>query len=344
MKKGLALFVFAGIMVWGWVQFSGSTETSPMVGNFEEPAEVTIAQEHEKTQIEEPGSIQGWMGISVEKLEMVAGEPDWRSQSEFGYEWWGYEEDPRSYTQLGVYNGEVVTGVFMYEGARLEEISINDTYEKVKDHTSFSKEYALESEGSYQFELSEQDLLERPLISLGDQWTGQLYFDRMTERLSAVRFVRNDFLLKMQPYKVVYRGKLPYAIPLDRQEWEVVEEGMEKQILSMTNRIRNRHDVAPLESHEGAAQVAFLHSQDMDANNYFSHYSPEGKGVMERLEGIDYQQAGENIAAQYVDAVDVVHGWLNSEGHRESLLNETFTHVGIGVHQRYYTQNFLTVP
>ncbi|MFB4475823.1 CAP domain-containing protein, partial [Oceanobacillus caeni] len=30
-----------------------------------------------------------------------------------------------------------------------------------------------------------------------------------------------------------------------------------------------------------------------------------------------------------------------SEGHREALLSEDYTHIGVGVYRLYYTQNFL---
>jgi uncharacterized protein YkwD len=56
---------------------------------------------------------------------------------------------------------------------------------------------------------------------------------------------------------------------------------------------------------------------------------------------VPFQMAGENIAAHYVDGPAVVEGWLNSKGHRESLLSGDFTHLGVGVYQKYYTQNFI---
>ena len=57
---------------------------------------------------------------------------------------------------------------------------------------------------------------------------------------------------------------------------------------------------------------------------------------------VTYRSAGENIAANYVDAIAVTEGWLNSKGHRESLLNKEFTQLGVGVYEKYYTQNFIT--
>lgn len=50
---------------------------------------------------------------------------------------------------------------------------------------------------------------------------------------------------------------------------------------------------------------------------------------------------GENIAYNYVDGPAAVEGWLNSEGHRKALLNQDYTHLGVGVKEKYYTQNFI---
>ncbi|MBR3119412.1 MAG: CAP domain-containing protein, partial [Oceanobacillus sp.] len=44
------------------------------------------------------------------------------------------------------------------------------------------------------------------------------------------------------------------------------------------------------------------------------------------------------------DAPAAMEGWLNSEGHREALLSNDYTHIGVGVHRLYYTQNFLGKP
>ncbi len=54
---------------------------------------------------------------------------------------------------------------------------------------------------------------------------------------------------------------------------------------------------------------------------------------------VAYQTAGENIAANYTDGPAVVEGWLNSKGHREAILNKDYSHLGVGVFQKYYTQN-----
>jgi uncharacterized protein YkwD len=78
--------------------------------------------------------------------------------------------------------------------------------------------------------------------------------------------------------------------------------------------------------------VARDHARDMWERQYFGHVSPEGEDVGGRLREADvsYSFAGENLAL--APTVATAHnGLMNSEGHRENILEEGFTQMGIGV-------------
>jgi uncharacterized protein YkwD len=96
-----------------------------------------------------------------------------------------------------------------------------------------------------------------------------------------------------------------------------------------------------------ASDAAFLHSLDMDVRNFFDHDNPDGDGPGDRLsaQGVAWTFCAENIARGYVDAEDVMEGWMNSEGHRDNMLSSTYTHVGIGVRYAgggpFWTQDFV---
>ena len=339
MKRFIILCFFFIALFLGYREWSKQTSPLPTVVPDNDVTE-TFSQESPEVKSAE----FNWMGISIEKVTQTVGEPTWKAPSEYGYEWWTYEGEDQTYKQIGIQDGQVVTAVFLEKGTTVEGMKIGQEYDQIKSEESFQSNFSLDSEGVCRFELTNQDLKERPLIAIDEKWTAQLYFDTFTKKLAAIRIIRNDVLLKMQPYKTVYRGVLPSSRPLSRDEWKEVETGMEKQIISQTNHFRNTHNLSELSSHDQASTVAFFHSRDMDDKNYFSHYAPDGKGLEYRFQGIPYLEAGENIATQYVDATAAVQGWLNSEGHRKALLNPTYTHLGVGVHHRYYTQNFLTLP
>ena len=78
--------------------------------------------------------------------------------------------------------------------------------------------------------------------------------------------------------------------------------------------------------------VAREHARDMWEREYFGHVSPEGKDVGDRLEeaGVSYTFAGENLALAPT-VITAHNGLMNSEGHRENILEEEFNRMGIGV-------------
>ena len=50
--------------------------------------------------------------------------------------------------------------------------------------------------------------------------------------------------------------------------------------------------------------------------------------------GISYTSAGENIAQGQRTPEEVVQAWMNSAGHRANILNNGFTHIGVGYVER----------
>ncbi|MFN7250971.1 MAG: CAP domain-containing protein [Anaerobacillus sp.] len=284
------------------------------------------------------------IGEPVTALEEVFGEPSRIDKSAYDYDWWVYPNS-ESYIQIGVENDQVVTVYFIGEENELTfPFYIGQLYEDINNEFTFTEQISFNLQAnSFQFNLTEEELLTRPLLKIDDVFI-QLYFDTFTKSLSGIRYLDGKTLVKHRPYSVVYRGELIEAKKLTAEEWSEVEKGAALQILDITNEIRKRHQLNELQWDEETSIVAFHHSEDMKLNEYFSHTSPAYGELKDRLkkQGIFYQLAGENIAAKYVDAIAVVEGWLNSEGHRVNLLHEDFTHLGVGVYELYYTQNFIT--
>jgi len=65
----------------------------------------------------------------------------------------------------------------------------------------------------------------------------------------------------------------------------------------------------------------------------FSHTRPDGRDCFTVLTERDYyvSAAGENIAMGQTTAKQVMEDWMNSEGHRENILSDMFTKIGVGV-------------
>lgn len=116
-----------------------------------------------------------------------------------------------------------------------------------------------------------------------------------------------------------------------KQDQLTVDYTGEQQMLNLVNNERAKAGVSPLVWDDGLAGVARAHSEDMFKRGYFSHYSPEGKDVGDRLNaaGISYTYAGENLAL--APNIQSAHdGLMNSPGHRRNILDPAFHKIGIG--------------
>ncbi len=91
--------------------------------------------------------------------------------------------------------------------------------------------------------------------------------------------------------------------------------------------------------------VAEAKSVDMARNNYFSHTSPTYGSPFDQMRaaGISYRAAGENIAQGQRTPQQVVQAWMDSPGHRQNIMNASYTHIGVGFVQNgyYWTQQFI---
>ncbi|MFP7494205.1 CAP domain-containing protein [Terribacillus saccharophilus] len=288
------------------------------------------------------GDIERWINQEPGTLEQDQGEPARIDKSSYGYEWYVYDKGD-AYAQYAVKDDHIVSAFAVGE-AKLAKADIGESREEVE------KDYPLENEVSfrygsdrYTFKLKEKDQQIQPLAQIGDGLFAQFYFDTFEDELTAVRVLTDEQLIMERPYDVTYTGQLPEQPQLSDEEWEQVQDGMEQQIIDITNVMRSHFDVPPLAWNDQVAAVALGHSEDMEKQQYFSHVTPEGEELGDRLAdgSVKFRSAGENIAAGYTDAPAAMVGWLNSEGHRKTMLDDTYKELGVGVYRYYYTQNFL---
>jgi uncharacterized protein YkwD len=113
--------------------------------------------------------------------------------------------------------------------------------------------------------------------------------------------------------------------------------------VKLMNAHRRSLGLSPLAWDSRAAAVAKAHSRDMFERNYFSHTSPNGRTMRDRLEarGISYSQAGENIAWGQETGREVLTAWLQSPGHRDNIERRGYTRHGVGKVGPYWTHVFI---
>lgn len=109
-------------------------------------------------------------------------------------------------------------------------------------------------------------------------------------------------------------------------------------IIELTNADRRDASAEPLAMSPVLNEAAKKKAEDMAAQSYFAHTSPEGKTPWHwfGLVGYRFSYAGENLAVHFTESEDVEKAWLNSPGHRANILNKNFTEIGIATAQGTY--------
>lgn len=133
---------------------------------------------------------------------------------------------------------------------------------------------------------------------------------------------------------------------------------LEAAILDLVNAERGKAQLNPLQRDDTLQTTARSHCDDMFVRNYFSHDDPDGFSVADRIAEAHRQLiglTGENIwmgvdidlSDQKKTAASIVTNLMQSTRHRENILNEHYTHIGVGVAIKgrdvKTTQNFANI-
>jgi uncharacterized membrane protein required for colicin V production len=136
-------------------------------------------------------------------------------------------------------------------------------------------------------------------------------------------------------------------VPLQfRIDNPLIDPGGETRLIELVNRERETRGLPTLQLDPALREVARGHSRDMFQRGYFGHLDLDGNSPFDRMRlgGVRFRAAGENLAL--APNVEVAHnGLMNSQGHRENLLNPAFGRIGIGIaegglHGKMVTENF----
>ena len=119
-----------------------------------------------------------------------------------------------------------------------------------------------------------------------------------------------------------------------------------QEVIRLTNEERAKAGLPTLKVNDKLMQAAAIRSEEIAEN--FSHTRPNGDGMSTVFYevGLDpYElRPGENCAKGSETPDAVVPGWMNSEGHRNAILNANNTDIGVGVFEfngvMYWVQSF----
>lgn len=102
------------------------------------------------------------------------------------------------------------------------------------------------------------------------------------------------------------------------------------EVLRLVNAEREKVGLEPLLYSDELEEFALIRASEITEK--FSHTRPNGEAWFEMLydSDLNWYAIGENIAAGYETPQQVVRAWMNSEGHRENILDPNYTHMAIG--------------
>src|SRR5260370_23575051 len=144
-------------------------------------------------------------------------------------------------------------------------------------------------------------------------------------------------------------GALPLAAADSKDSKKVELSEVEQAILDATNKERERETRPPLKPNKTLCEVARAHSANMAKQGEMKH-ELDGKNPADRVKaaGYIYAHMAENIAVSDGEKPEgIVKAWMDSKEHKENILNEKYTEIGIGIgkndkRETYYTQDFGT--
>lgn len=256
------------------------------------------------------------IGDDVSKVTEKLGQPKRTDVSGHGFKWYIYNQAYEQYLQIGIKDNKVVA---LYTNASYWKLTETVRYGASTD--TVKKDFGAKNDYGNQLKTTVGDM----------DYT--FYVDQYdNNKVVAVLMMTKG--VKSKGYYVQSSAEL--------------RTSYEYEVFDLTNVERVNKGLEPYKWRDDLAKVARDHSKDMIANNYFSHTNKQGQAPWDRAKqaGISYSYFSENIAYGQKDAMHVVNGWMNSSGHRRSILSTDCTGLGVGVwfksdNTPYYTQNFI---
>ena len=126
------------------------------------------------------------------------------------------------------------------------------------------------------------------------------------------------------------------AILPDESNLDVVRAAL----LCLHNQVRAEKNLPALKDNAKLRKAATVHNDDMVAEGFFDHTSPNGDSFVDRIIGAGYAKRnggwtiGENLAwgtGELSTPQAMMNAWMASSGHKANILKKDYKEVGIAV-------------
>ncbi len=108
---------------------------------------------------------------------------------------------------------------------------------------------------------------------------------------------------------------------------------LETEVIRLVNIERSKRGLQTLQQNWELSRIARYKSQDMIDKGYFAHTSPTYGSFFQMIDsfGVKASAAAENIAQGQRTPQQVMNSWMDSAGHRNNILSQSFYQIGVGV-------------
>lgn len=123
-----------------------------------------------------------------------------------------------------------------------------------------------------------------------------------------------------EPPEIEYPTVTTTVLTVEDEE----DKAFETELLRLVNAERSKKNLPDLKYSKELAKAADIRARELTVT--FSHNRPDGSTCFTVSEFV----YGENIAAGQTAPTSVINSWMNSQGHKDNILNETYKSAAIG--------------
>lgn len=271
------------------------------------------------------------LGESRADVEKEMGKPRRISENEYGISWATYHENYHNFIMVAYDEKNIVRGLYTNQDLISSSTGIKWGSSKQLVHEHLGNPESFIRKGLINYEINSDG--EYDVFHINNSHITVFYDKHENNTVTAIQVIDEE----LEQNKEAFYTKSSQQL----------KEGFEYQLFDLTNASRTNHNLPILTWDNHVRETAREHSLDMAENHYFDHTNLQGQSPFDRMkeDNIHFITAGENLAYGQISSIFAHQGLMNSLGHRENILQESYKYLGIGVafnndSQPYYTENF----
>lgn len=314
----------------------------------ENPKKDTIPNESIPTPPSTPNpplekGVGAYIGKNIDDFTNKFGYPTRIYPSSFSFQNFVYQLENQYYI-IGVKNKKIVMVYGTGKEASINPFKVGEKASKIFNGITLTTEPVVKTDrGTYQFELSEVDVKTQQLIQYGDIFA-QVYTDRITNKILAIKYLDADTLVELKPYAMSYKGEVVSNEQKDKDHNThevIINSNNVLTLFDLTNIMREVNGRESLETNEMINHISQLQVARLNKNKDQVKEVVDDIGKQLKEEKINYDMVAQNIGYNFEDVPAVMNSWMNADAQREHILNKEFNEMGGGIAGGYTSLVFI---